>query len=63
MPYISIKLRRRVMRAAEDRCEYCRVSQDMTLATFHLDHIIPQIAGGATVFENLCFSCPFCNQF
>jgi hypothetical protein len=35
----------------------------MTLATFHIDHIIPTSAGGATAFENLCLSCPFCNQF
>jgi hypothetical protein len=35
----------------------------MTLATFHLDHILPRSAGGATEFENLCLSCPFCNQF
>lgn len=63
MSYISIKLRRRVMRAAGNCCEYCRAAQDMTLATFHLDHILPQVVGGATVFENLCFSCPFCNQF
>jgi 5-methylcytosine-specific restriction endonuclease McrA len=30
---------------------------------FHLDHIIPLAAGGATEFENLCLSCPFCNEF
>ncbi len=35
----------------------------MTLATFHLDHIVPRWAGGLTVFENLCLSCPFCNEF
>jgi hypothetical protein len=63
MSYISIKLRRRVIRVAENRCEYCRAAQEMTLATFHLDHVIPQVAGGTTVFENLCLSCPFCNQF
>jgi len=35
----------------------------MTLATFHVDHIVPKALGGATEFENLCLSCPFCNQF
>src|SRR5262249_4787710 len=30
---------------------------------FHIDHIIPTARGGATVFGNLCLSCPFCNQF
>lgn len=63
MPYVPVKLRRRVIRAAANRCEYCRAAQEMTLATFHLDHIIPSLAGGVTAFENLCLSCPFCNQF
>lgn len=63
MPRISPKLRRQVTRAARDRCEYCLTLQEMTMATFHLDHIIPRSAGGATEFENLCLSCPFCNEF
>ncbi|HLG14894.1 MAG TPA: HNH endonuclease [Blastocatellia bacterium] len=63
MPGIPQKLRTRVVQAAQDRCEYCQTRQEMTLATFHLDHIIPQAKGGATEFENLCLSCPFCNEF
>lgn len=63
MPRISQKLRRRVTETAHDRCEYCQTWQEMTLATFHLDHIIPQAEGGATEFQNLCLSCPFCNEF
>ena len=62
MPRISPTLRRQVVRVARNRCEYCQTSQAMTLATFHLDHIIPRSAGGATEFENLCLSCPFCNE-
>ncbi len=63
MPRIPTALRRKVVQAAGNRCEYCQTLQEMTLATFHLDHIIPKAVGGATVFENLCLSCPFCNQF
>lgn len=63
MPRVPITVRRRIIRAAGNRCEYCQAAQDMTLATFHLDHIIPRSAGGETRFENLCLSCPFCNQF
>lgn len=33
------------------------------MAQFHIDHIRPRSAGGITEFENLCLSCPFCNQF
>lgn len=28
-----------------------------------VDHIIPQSKGGATQFENICFSCHRCNEF
>jgi hypothetical protein len=63
MPRIPKALRQRIIHVAHGRCEYCLTSQVMTLATFHLDHIIPKSAGGTTTFENLCLSCPFCNQF
>ena len=62
MPRASRKLRAQIARAAHERCEYCQTPQDMTLATFHLDHIIPRSAGGATELANLCLSCPFCNE-
>lgn len=63
MPSIPLALRRQVVQAARQRCEYCLTRQDLTFATFHLDHIIPLTAGGTTTFKNLCLSCPFCNQF
>jgi len=63
MPRASRKLRAQIARAAQERCEYCRTPQDMTLATFHLDHIIPRAAGGVTEIANLCWSCPLCNEF
>src|SRR5262245_46334574 len=63
MPYISPNLRQKIIRAAHNRCEYCLTSQDLTFATFHIDHIIPKSSGGKTVFENLCMGCPFCNLF
>ena len=63
MPRISKALRARIISVADGRCEYCLALQELTLATFHLDHILPRSAGGKTVFENLCFSCPLCNQF
>ena len=63
MPRIPKALRQRIIHVANGRCEYCLTPQEMTLATFHLDHIIPRSAGGTTTFENLCLSCPLCNQF
>jgi hypothetical protein len=63
MVYIPRKLRQQVITAARSRCEYCRAPQDLTFATFHIDHIIPKSALGKTIFNNLCFSCQFCNLF
>jgi hypothetical protein len=30
--------------------------------TFEFEHIRPLSVGGETVFENLCFACPWCNR-
>ena len=63
MPRTARKLRDKIIHAADNRCEYCQTSQEMTMAIFHIDHIIPRFVGGQTEFDNLCLSCPFCNQF
>lgn len=51
----------RVRRRAENRCEYCRMSQSLQGATFHIEHIIPRKHGGRTLFKNLALACPGCN--
>nr|WP_206070689.1 HNH endonuclease signature motif containing protein [Nodosilinea sp. P-1105] len=43
-------------------CAYCRTVEALTVSTFEFEHIVPLSAGGATVFENLCLSCPSCNR-
>ena len=58
MPRIPKTLRQRIIHVAHNRCEYCLTPQEMTLATFHLDHIIPRLAGGMTRFKNLCLRYP-----
>jgi HNH endonuclease len=57
--YLSPKLQQRVREHFFQCCAYCHLSN----AIFEYDHIIPQTAGGQTVFENLCFTCPKCNRF
>jgi hypothetical protein len=60
MATISAFLCRLVIQRAGDRCEYCGISQIGQVATFHIDHIVPVVAGGKTTAENLalaCFSC------
>jgi hypothetical protein len=61
MSPISIRLRRRVILRAGDRCEYCGLSQEGQEATFHIDHIVPVAAGGPTVLENLALACVSCS--
>ena len=61
MSSISTFLRKLVVRRAENRCEYCRLSQKGQEATFHIDHIFPVASGGETVAENLALACVSCS--
>jgi hypothetical protein len=61
MTTIPADLRRLVIRRSGDRCEYCCLSQAGQVATFHIDHIVPEAAGGETVAENLALACVSCS--
>lgn len=50
-----------VRHRAGERCEYCRMSQRLQGATFHIEHIVPVTCGGTTTLENLALACPSCN--
>lgn len=52
---------RLVLARAGGRCEYCRMSQSLQGATFHVEHVVPQSAGGADSADNLALACPACN--
>jgi len=54
-------LRQAVIQRAGNRCEYCLLSQLAQEASFHIDHVIPQSAGGPTVLENLALACVTCS--
>lgn len=55
--------RRQVRRRAENRCEYCGLSQDAApVATLHIEHIIPKQHGGTDDPANLALACFHCNQ-
>lgn len=58
---VPLFLRRLVIERSEDRCEYCGISQLGQVATFHIDHIIPFVAGGETTAENLALACVSCS--
>jgi 5-methylcytosine-specific restriction endonuclease McrA len=61
MTSITIALRRLVIHRAGDRCEYCGLAQAGQVATFHIDHIIPEIVGGSTTEANLALTCVSCS--
>jgi len=46
---------------AQNRCEYCGLSQLGQAATFHVDHVVPLVAGGPTVLSNLALACIHCS--
>jgi hypothetical protein len=58
---IPARLRRHVVERADNRCEYCRLAQTGQEATFHIDHILPAVAGGDTSLENLALACVSCS--
>ena len=61
MTKIPAALRRWVIQRANNRCEYCGISQIGQVATFHIDHVIPVVAGGETTAENLALACVSCS--
>jgi HNH endonuclease len=63
MSYVNPKLRRLVIERAGNCCEYCLESQKDSPFSFHIEHIISVKHRGKTISENLCLSCPDCNEF
>jgi HNH endonuclease len=59
--HVPVSLQRRVRLRARDRCEYCRLSQISQEATFHVDHVVPRLVGGAGSLENLALACVSCS--
>ncbi|MEL6354025.1 MAG: HNH endonuclease signature motif containing protein [Cyanobacteria bacterium J06627_28] len=61
MSAIPTSLRQLVIQRAANRCEYCGISQAGQVATFHIDHIIPSVAGGKTVSDKLALARVSCS--
>jgi hypothetical protein len=57
----SADLRRQVAERAGDRCEYCLIHQEDSIARHQIDHVIADKHGGPTTLENLALSCVLCN--
>ena len=55
--YLQADLRQQLLDADDHHCAYCHTSQANSGQPMVVDHIIPKSQGGATNFDNLCFSC------
>jgi hypothetical protein len=60
-PHISAALRRRVVKRASERCEYCLLPAASVAIPHHVDHILPLRHGGATTENNLAYAYFECN--
>lgn len=61
-PAIPSTLRHLVIERAQEKCESCRIHQDMSIYRHEIDHIIAQKHGGQTSAENLALACLPCNR-
>ena len=50
-----------VRQRAENRCEYCLLSQGHSELTHHIEHIIAKQHGGSDEVDNLALACHRCN--
>jgi hypothetical protein len=61
--YIPADLQRKIRIRFSNRCAYCQTPEDLTVAIFEFEHILPRSTLGKTEFKNLCLSCPTCNRY
>jgi HNH endonuclease len=61
MSSVPARLRRLVVDRATSRCEYCGLAQAGQEATFHIDHIVPEAAGGSATADNLALAWVSCS--
>ncbi len=60
--YVPKALMRAVTERAAGQCEYCRCLTRFSADPFAVEHIIPEVRGGATEEANLALSCLGCNS-
>ena len=56
------RVNRRIVRErANDRCEYCRLPQSVSVLPHEIDHIRARKHHGPTTLQNCCWACAYCN--
>jgi len=58
---VPAKQRRAIIERAQGCCEYCYSQVRFAIASFSVEHIIPQSRGGKTDLDNLALACFGCN--
>lgn len=61
--WIPTELRDFVRQRAHGKCEYCLLHEDDAGLRHQPDHIVAIKHQGATVADNLAYSCAMCNSF
>jgi 5-methylcytosine-specific restriction endonuclease McrA len=61
--YIPADLRRQVRADAGRRCGYCLSPEMLMGISLEIEHILPEVAGGLTIRENLWRACHSGNKF
>jgi len=61
MAYIATRLRQQVAERAHYRCEYCQSAERIISGPLQVEHIRPEVSGGATTLANLAYACSRCN--
>jgi hypothetical protein len=60
--FVSKKDRERIAAEARYRCGYCQAQQEVIGIQLHIEHIIPESAGGGSELSNLWLACSECNN-
>ena len=60
---VPSSLRQSVATRDRGRCAYCLTTEENCGLNMHVDHVVPEVAGGPTILENLCLACFACNTY
>ena len=60
-PKVTNKIKEAVRKRAKYCCEYCKLLQAFSSATFACEHILPTILDGTNDIHNLANACHTCN--
>ncbi|MSQ48031.1 MAG: HNH endonuclease [Deltaproteobacteria bacterium] len=58
---VSSALRALIAERDQPRCAYCLTTEENCGLRMHVDHIIPEVAGGLSTLDNVCLACFSCN--